>query len=66
MIIPGTTTEITKPSLRFIFTNEFGDQTDISKDLRGSGIEDVFDAIREALAGCGFGKETIDQWFPEE
>ena len=55
-----------KPSLYFVYTNTFGDVTAIEKDLRGDGIEDLFWAIREALAGCGFSKETIDQWFPEE
>jgi len=55
-----------KPSLYFAFTNEFGNRTVVEKDLRSGGIEDLFWAIREALAGCGFSKETIDQWFPEE
>lgn len=55
-----------KPSLRLVLTSEFGDVTDITKDLSGAGMEDIFWAIRDALAGCGFNHDTIDQWFPEE
>ena len=55
-----------KPQLRFILTTEFGDVTDITKDLGGSSIEDLFWAVRDAIAGCGFAKENIDQWFPTE
>lgn len=62
----NTITPTRKPSLRFIFTNEFGYTTDIAKDLNAGGIGDLFWAIRYALAGCGFGKETIEKWFPEE
>ena len=54
------------PSLRFVLTNEFGDQTDITKDLSSANMEDLFWAIRDALAGCGFARETIEQWFPDE
>lgn len=60
-----TITPTHKPSLRFIFTNEFGDTTDITKDLHTSAIDDLFWAIRESLAGCGFAKETIEEWFSE-
>jgi hypothetical protein len=55
-----------KPTLRFILTTEFGDVTDITKDLNGTGIECLFWAIRDALAGCGYAKETIEEWFPVE
>lgn len=67
MILPGTTLPPTqKPSLRLVFTTEFGDKTDITKDLISSGIDDLFYAIRDALAGCGFSQELINSWFPEE
>lgn len=58
--------DICKPTLRIILTNEFGDTTDITKDLNGSGIESVFEALRSALAGCGYAQETIDEWFPND
>jgi len=58
--------KIRKPTLQLVFTNEFGSVTDITKDLGGSEMEEVFWAIRYALAGCGFASETINQWFPEE
>ena len=55
-----------KPSLQFIFITEFGDKTDIKIDLHDSSMESLFWAIRDALAGCGFAKGTIEQWFPED
>lgn len=55
-----------KPTLQFILTTEYGEKTEVNKDLYDSSIESLFWAIRDALAGCGFGKETIEQWFPEE
>ena len=55
-----------KPTLQFIFTNEFGDKTEIKKELSDSSLESLFWAIRESLAGCGFGKESIEEWFSEE
>ena len=55
-----------KPRLYFVFTNSFGDQTTIEKDLRSDGIEDLFWAIRDALQGCGFAQQTVDEWFPVE
>jgi hypothetical protein len=53
------------PTLRLILTNEFGDQTDITKTLTGSSMDQIYPAIREALLGCGYGAETIDEFFPE-
>jgi hypothetical protein len=52
------------PTLRLILTNEFGDQTDITKTLPDSSMDQIYVAIREALAGCGFSAETIDLFFP--
>ena len=53
-------------TLRIVFTTEFGDQTDITKTLQDGTIGEIFEAVRECLAGCGFQPENIDEWFPEE
>ena len=58
--------EMNKPSIRIVFNNGFGDITDVTKTLVDGTIGDVFEAIRECLAGCGFQAENIDEWFPEE
>ena len=54
------------PTIRVVFDNGLGDITDITKTLSSPAIDDIFYAIREALAGCGFAKENIDYWFSEE
>jgi len=54
-----------KATLEFIYTNEFGDRTQIKTDLYDSTIESLYNAIHYALAGCGFAKETIDEWLGE-
>jgi len=56
----------TQPNLRIVLTTEFGHKTDISIDLADESMDSVFWAIRDALAGCGYAKETIDEWFPNE
>ena len=58
--------EISKPSIRIVFTTEFGDVTDITKSLSEGTIGEIFEAVRECLAGCGFQPGNIDEWFPEE
>ena len=58
--------EMKQATLRIVFTTEFGDQTDITKTLQDGTIGEIFEAVRECLAGCGFQKENIDEWFPEE
>jgi len=62
----STNPEPRKSTLRLVLTNSFGDITDITKDLYGCGIADVYNALREALAGCGFIQDTIDEWLPNE
>ena len=58
--------EMKQATLRIVFTTEFGDQTDITKTLQDGTIGEIFEAVRECLAGCGFQPENIDEWFPEE
>ena len=53
-------------SIRIVLTNEWGDQTDITKTLTCGTMHEIYPAIRDALLGCGFGQKTIDEWFPEE
>ena len=55
-----------KPMLKFTFTNSFGDTTEVVKDLNGDAIENLFWAIRDCLAGCGFSEKTIEDWFSAE
>jgi hypothetical protein len=54
------------PTLEFFITTEFGDRAKVILDLYDSSIDSVFQAVRQALAGCGYSKESIDEWFPEE
>ena len=56
----------TIPTIRLVLVNEWGDQTDITKTLTVCDMEQVYEAIREMLAGCGFGQETIDEWMGQE
>ena len=57
--------EDTVSSIRVIITNEFGDYTDITKNLlRGSHISEIYEAIREILTGCGYAGATVDEWLP--
>jgi len=53
-------------SIRIVLTNEFGDSTDITKSLTGSAMDEVYHAIGECLAGCGYADETIQEWFYAE
>ena len=62
MVLP----EFRKPTLEFIYTNEFGDKSEIKLDLYDSTIGSVFQGIRQALAGCGFSEKNIEEYFPEE
>jgi hypothetical protein len=55
-----------KPTLQFVFTTEFGDKTEVIKELTGSHIEDLFWAFRDCLAACGYDKENINEWLPCE
>lgn len=55
-----------KPTLKLVFTNEFGDRTEIEKTMISGDIGDVFRSIRDMLMGCGFQKANVDEWFPEE
>ena len=54
------------PTLQFILTTEFGDRTEIIKQLSGSDVEAVFWAVRDCLAGCGYDHRSIEDWFPTE
>jgi len=58
--------EMKQATLRIVFTNPFGDSTDITKTVGEGTIGNIFEAVREAIMGCGFAKESVDEWFPEE
>jgi hypothetical protein len=64
-VADNTSASWQKPTLRLVLTNEFGDATDITKDLVDSTISSVFWAIRDTLAGCGYNPINIDEWFPQ-
>ena len=55
-----------KPTLRVVYTNSFGDTSDVKIDLKDDTIESVFWAIRQAIMGCGFSEKSVDGWFPPE
>jgi hypothetical protein len=61
-----TLPEMTKPYIRIILCNEFGDVTDIKKDLVIDSMEEIYSAIQSALVGCGFSEATVKDWFPDE
>jgi hypothetical protein len=54
-----------KATLEFIYTNEFGDRTEIKIDLMDTTMHGLYWGVRQALAGCGFAEKTIDEWFGE-
>lgn len=59
--------EFTKPTLEFTMTSEFGDKTTIVKELvGGSSLDELIPAIKDCLAGCGYAKESIDEFFEKE
>lgn len=55
-----------KPALRVVYTNSFGDESDIKLDLKDDTIESIFWAVRQAIMGCGFSEKSVDDWFPLE
>ena len=61
----NTTTATQRTTLEFIYTTEFGDRSEIKLDLYDATIGSVFQAVRQALAGCGFAQSSIEEWFPE-
>ena len=55
-----------KLSIRIIYNNGLGDETDITKTLSSPDIVSVYQAIREALMGFGFQQATVDEWLPPQ
>ena len=55
-----------KPTLHVIFTNEFGDKTEIIKELSDSTCDSVVSAFRESLLGIGFHPDNVNEYFGEE
>lgn len=58
--------EFTTPTLKVQFTNEFGNKSEVTKDLMDSTIDSVIEAFREALMGFGFSSELVDDYFGKE
>lgn len=59
-------TKMKVPSLKIVFTNEFGDKTTVKKSLESGHIGELVRAFREALAGIGFHHESINEYIEEE
>jgi hypothetical protein len=57
-------TEIQRPTVRLVYTNEFGDVTDITKTLCDVGFGKLYSALRECCLAIGFGAETVEEWLP--
>jgi hypothetical protein len=58
--------EFVTPTLKVMFTNEFGDKTEVTKDLSDSTIGSVVEAFRESLMGFGFSPNNVDDYIPEQ
>lgn len=54
--------EYIAPTLKVVFTNEFGDKTEIIKDLNDPTIGSVVAAFRECLLGIGFHPNNVDEY----
>ena len=54
-----------KPVLHVIFINEFGDKTEIIKDLDHGTCSEVVASFRDALLGIGFHPNNVQELIPE-
>jgi hypothetical protein len=54
-----------KATLKFVYTNCYGDKTEVTTDLYDETIESVYSAVLSSLRGCGFAESTIQEWFGE-
>ena len=57
--------ETQKAVLHVIFINEFGDKTEIIKDLDQGTCSEVVASFREALLGIGFHPDNVQELIPE-
>ena len=57
--------ETQKPILHIIYINEFGDKTEIIKDLIEPTCSEVVASFREALLGMGFHPNNVQELIPE-
>lgn len=57
--------ETQKPVLHVIFINEFGDKTEIIKDLPRPTCAELVASFREALLGIGFHPDSVEELIPE-
>ena len=55
-----------KPTLQVVYTNSFGDKSEVKLDLENDTIESIFWAVRQAIMGCGFSESNVNDWFPLE
>lgn len=58
-------TEIQKPVLHIIYINEFGDKTEIIKDLPRPTCAELVASFREALMGIGFHPDNVQELIPD-
>ena len=52
-------------TLRLVYTNDFGDITDITKSIPPN-LDGWFYPLREILLGCGFHPDNVDELFMDE
>ena len=57
--------ETQKPVLHVIFIDEFGDKTEIIKDLNRGTCSEMVASFREALLGMGFHPDNVQELIPE-
>ena len=58
--------ETQKPVLHIIYIDEFGDKTEIIKDLDGVTCAKLVSSFREALLGIGFHPDTVEELISKE
>ena len=58
--------ETQKPVLHIIYIDEFGDKTEIIKDLTKPTCAELVVAFRESLLGIGFHPDTVEELISNE
>lgn len=55
-----------KATLRIIFTNEFGNRTEVIKELMNSSCGEVVEAFRQSMLGFGFHPDSVNDYIEGE
>lgn len=55
-----------KPTLHVIFINEFGDKTEVIKEMIDSTCGELVNAFRDSLLGMGFHPDNVNEYIEPE